>query len=614
MGKRGQEFIGRLQAGVAIGDGAMGTYLHEQGCDLRRGAEMLNVLQPDIVRRVHAAYVEAGAELIETNTFAANAPRLDARHMADRLRDINLAGVRLAREAAEGRAWVAGSVGPIDLTPLSDNWNETAAREIYAAQIGLLIEGGVDAIQLETFPDLRLLLVALAEAVRLCGRETPVIAQVVLGDGGRLSSGETGEEAARQLAAAGAAVVGVNCGRGVRAILEAVGGVLAGAGSTPVSAYPNAGYPELLDGRLVYMATPQYLGQQAAQLVRRGVRLIGGCCGTTPETIRAMRLAVAGIRRGPRLASASPPPAPIQATAGTAEYPRGGFLEGLRPKLPIIAEIDPPAHLDYSAVIAGAKALAQQGVDAISLADNPLASIRICNLVVGAAVKREAGVQAVCHVTCRDRNSLGLQSALMGAHATGIEAILAVTGDPTHGDPHGRAVSVYEMDSVGLVRLAAGLNRGLTTTGRDIRGKTNFSIGVAFNSAAPNLAAEVRRLKRKVDEGARFVLTQPVFDRDHARRVLDAARLPGLRVFLGFLPLVSAKMAQYLHNEVPGITIPAPILDQLGSLASLEDQERFGVAQARELIVSLVPELQGIYLISPANRWKLLLPLVEALR
>jgi len=534
------------------------------------------------------------------------------------VRALNAAAVRLAREAAAGRAWVAGSVGPA-AAAADEPRDAVAVGEAYREQIEGLCEGGADALLLETFERLDDLLLALAAARRVAGRALPVIAQLVFAEGCAVS-GESADEAARRLLQAGADVVGANCGRGLQAIRQAVDGLLRGADGTGyVSAYPNAGYPERIGGRTIYLGTPAYIAQQAAEWVRRGVRLVGGCCGTSPETIRAIRQALAALRKVPRVtvrtaagpsaaaaAASAPPPAATQATPG-------GFLRAVAgSRLPVIAEIDPPAHLDWQPWAEGARALLAAGADAISLAENPLASIRMENFFLAAWLRRETRGQVVCHVTCRDRNSLGLQSSLLAAHAAGVGAVLAVTGDPAQRGGHQRVMSVYEQTSVGLVRLIATLNAGRTSTGRDLRGRTDFSIGVAFNSAAANPAAETEKLRRKRDEGAVFVMTQPVFDRDQAHRVLEQTRLEGVRVFPGFLPPVTRKLAHYLHHEVPGIRLAGPLLQMLDRYEQPEDQQRAALEWTRELIAALAPELEGVYLITPGARWQALLPLLAA--
>ena len=615
-----QSLLERLAEGPVVGDGAMGTYLHELGHNIRRGPEALVLDDPEAVRRVHAAYLDAGAELLETDTYAANAPALEPQGLAGRVREINAAAVRLALEAAGRHAWVAGAIGPVPLAPHDEGWNEARVRSAYREQAQALCEAGVHALLLETFDDLHHLLLALAEARAAARDGTAILAQMVFADG-RAACGVPAADVARSLIEAGANVVGANCGRGVQSVGQALDGLLAGSsGRAFVSVYPNAGYPERIGGRTVYLSTPAYLAAHAADWARRGVRLIGGCCGTTPESVRAIRQALAALRRVPAVSVGAPLPAAgravrIAAAANAAVPPSPGrFLGGLHGRLPAIAEIDPPPHLDWQPVLAGARSLLEAGCQAISLAENPLASIRMDNLFVGAAIRRETGGQVVCHVTCRDRNTLGLQSALLGAHAAGIEAVLAVTGDPTPRGGPSRSVSVYEITSLGLVRLLAGLNRGRNAAGRDLRGATAFSIGVAFNAGAADLDAEAARLRRKAAEGAAFAMTQPVFTADRGRAVLDSTRPSGLRVFLGFLPPVTLRLALYLHNEVPGIRLPEELLARLASFADEADQQRAALEHTAGLLDALAGEMDGVYLMAPGGRWKCLLPLLERVR
>ena len=613
-------FLDRLAEAPVVGDGAMGTYLHELGHDIHQGTEALVLQDPDAIRRVHAAYLDAGAELLETNTFGANSITLALQGRAAQVREINAAAAQLALTTAANRAWVAGSIGPVALTRLDEAWDEPRVRAAYREQAQVLCESGVHALLLETFDELPGLLIALEEVRAIAGTRLPIIAQLVFSDG-HAAAGVTAQEAAQRLVAAGAAVVGANCGSGLASIRQAVDGLLTGAeGRAFVSAYPNAGFPERMGGRTVYLSTPAYIATHAAEWAGRGVRLIGGCCGTTPETIRAVRNALAALRRVPRAnvakseSSTSTPVSSKENSASTATAKPGGFLEKLSVRLPVIAEIDPPPHLDFQPMMEGAKALIQAGAQAISLAENPLASIRMDNFQLGTRIRTETGAQVVCHITCRDRNSIGMQSALMGAHAAGTEAVLAITGDPAQRGGHQRVVSVYELTSVGLVRLIAGLNRGHTAAGRDLRGNTNFSIGVAFNSAGANLEAEGARLRRKQAEGATFVMTQPVFTVEQARRVLAQTRLPGLRSFLGFLPPITLKLATYLHNEVPGIRLPEKLLTQLASVTDPAEQQRIALDHTLDLINTLANEMDGIYLITPGNRWQCLTPILQQIQ
>jgi methionine synthase / methylenetetrahydrofolate reductase(NADPH) len=616
---KGRDFVARLRENCLVGDGANGTRLGEIGADRSRGWEILNLTQPDLVRRVHAEYADAGAHLVETNTFAANAMRLARVGLEDKAREINLAGARLALEGAGPQVCVAGSIGPL-LLSLDEEWDLDRCRQVYHEQITALLDGGVHVLILETFSSLAELKFALRIARDLGGIEIPVIAQMLFRDGGRVESGEDAATVVHELVTAGAAVVGANCGRGVAATTQAALKLLASAGPTPVSAYPNAGFPEVEGGRLVYMATPSYMAENAVRLAKAGVCLLGGCCGTTPDAIRAIALALASRRRKKvavrtDTAAAATPPAGDSSHARTAEaalFKDGGFLRSLRHPLPIIAEIDPPPHLQCQPMLATAQAVAAAGADAISLAENPLAALKMSNLAVASLLRRELQLQAICHLTCRDRNLLGLQSALMGAHLHDLQGVLAVTGDPLQDGDAGHGV--FDLNSFTLVRLMAGLNRGIAAGGQNLKGETDFSVGVAFNSAARNLDGEGQRLQRKAGEGARFVMTQPVFDPDHARRVLEITRRSGLRVFLGFFPLISTRTALYLHNEVPGIRIPETILQRLGAFTAKEDQERAGLDLTLTLLDALLPELDGVYLISPPTRPRALVSLIEHLR
>ncbi|MDD5679044.1 MAG: bifunctional homocysteine S-methyltransferase/methylenetetrahydrofolate reductase [Kiritimatiellae bacterium] len=615
---KGRTWLDRLQSEFLAGCGAHDSRLYETGGNNTGDPEILNLTHPDLVRRIYEEYADAGAALMATNTTAANTVCLRRCGLESKLREINLAGARLAMESAGNHACVAGSVGPLGLT-IEEDWDLDTLAGAYRDQISALLEGGVHLIQLEFFTNLEELLFALELAKSLGGRDVPVIAQMTFLDGARVESGEEAAQVARALAAAGADVIGANCGRSISTTVHAAEALLGGAGATPVSAYLNAGYPETSEGRLVYMASPAYMAEAAMKLAKAGVRLLGGCCGATPEVIRAMALSLGTIRPKQQAAipkavvSAGPARAGVQEIDLT-KYKQGGFLDGLRDdSIPIIAEIDPPGHLQVRSILDDARWVAEAGADAISLADNPLASLKMGNVAVAAMLQNECGVKTICHVTCRDRNALGLQSELMGAHALGIRGILAITGDPL-GRSVGSGRAVFEFNSFTLVRLLAGLNRGASHSGSDLKGESDFSIGVAFNSAARNLNGEAQRLGKKIAEGAQFVMTQPVFDAEQAGRVLELTRANGIRVFLGFFPLISARTALYLHNEVPGMRIPEPILQRLASLPAKEDQEKAGLEMTQRLLAGLADQLDGIYLISPHNRARVLAPLVRMIR
>ncbi len=603
----------RLSESPVIADGALGTYLHQGGYDLHTLSETLVLTEPQSIAAAHQAYLDAGAELIETHTFAANpltlrrdAPGVDAR-------ELHTAAAQLALQAAKGRAYVAGAIGPAQE---SAEFSEAELSEAYEAHAAALVDAGVHLLILETFPHLRALLPALDAARRAANGKIPIAAQLLFADGFE-GDGVTAQDAAARLIQHGAQIIGANCGRGLQSIRTALPGLLAAAKDRAfVSLFPNAGYPEQINGRTAYLLTPDYLGGQAREWAARGARLIGGCCGTTPESIAAIRRAITTLRKFP----AWPTPfratisfAPAAAPSNENKTPArpGAFLDAVADiHLPVIAEIDPPPHLNAEPMMTGARALLQHGAHAISLADNPLASIRMDPFSVGARLHRETQAPVICHLTCRDRNQHALQSTLMAAHMNHVAGVLCVTGDP-FGQHRGTAV--YEVNSLGLLRLVAKLNLGHSHTGRNLNGGTNFSPGVAFNSAARNLHQEVGRLRQKHALGAVFTMTQPVFDIDTARRILDATRLPGLRVFLGFMPPLSAKLANYLHNEVPGISLPQKLLDQLNALEQPADQEKAALDATHALFDQLAPELDGIYLITPGLRYAPLLPLLDQL-
>lgn len=595
MGK-GSEFIERLNNNILIGDGAIGSRLFELGCSADRGAEIHNLLHPELVGRVHSEYVEAGSEVIETNTFAANAARLERHGLHEKLREINLTGVRLALDAAGSSAFVSGSVGPAGIEQ---------AEDVYSEQLSILAEGGVDLFHLETFTSLDDILLAIRAARAVA--DIPVIAQMVFVDEGRTSGGQTADHVAQSLLDAGADVVGVNCGRGVSVTFAAAVRLVNAARGKPVSAYPNAGYPESVDGRFVYMATPKYMADHAVRLAKIGVRLIGGCCGTNAETIRAISLATANVKKRSSVSVLSADPEPVEKDRNS-----GAMLRMAPEQLPIIAEVDPPADLNYEVVLERMEALLHAGADVISMAENPLANLRMCNITLAGFLRQRINAQVVCHMTCRDRNIIGLQSALMGAHLQGVSAILAVTGDPIQRHAQeGSGQSVYNVSSAGLIRIIRGMNRGVSSTGRSLKGKTDFSIGCAFNSASRNMAGEIKRLRGKIDEGANFIMTQPVFDKAGAERVLNDTSFAGVRVFLGFFPMISARSALYLHNEVPGVSVPSSVLDAITRFESKCDQKKAGLEHAHRLLEDCLSLLDGVYLISPHTDALALKPLIE---
>ncbi len=608
-------FIEEIKARVLVGDGAMGTYLLSRGVNPGRNFEALCLTDPGLVRTVHQEYVSAGADLIETNTFGANRFRLRPAGYGRQAAKINRAAAGLAREAAGERVLVAGAVGmipPPEGGPVSaGSPAEDELLEAYREQISALAEGGVDLVILETFEDWENLALALRAAREVS--PLPVVAQMAHSNRGVNIFGRTAEDYCRRALEAGASLFGSNCGGGFASVRE----VLLGASrveGVSLSAFSNAGVPELVQGRIIYPSGPEYFARKCLELIPLGARLVGGCCGTTPRHIRALRRALDGREPAP----AGPRPRPA------AEAPRrpplrlsveGGFLAGLRrDRLPVIVEIDPPTSPDLERVLEGALAVKNAGADAISMAENPLATLRVGPIPAGAAVRRRAGIQVIPHLTARDHSVLGLQSLLLGAAVEGLEAVLAVTGDPVgKGDGTDRR-GIFAVNGIQLAGLVDQLNRGHLLSGRALARPTDFSIGVAFNANAANLPAEVDRLRKKAAAGARFAMTQPVFSAGRVREVLAACQGVDIKLFIGVYPLLSLRNAEFMANEVPGIAIPGEVRRRLESAGGGRRQRRAGLEAAWELIEEIRPEIDGLYLISPLNLWSVPLELLRRVR
>lgn len=592
-------FLEALQQGVLIGDGALGTELLARGAPPDVGIERLNLLAPDLVLSVHRDYLAAGSQLIETNTFGANRPRL-ARHGAEtQVREIILAGVRLARAAAGHTAYVAGSIGPL---PTVDGEPLGAAERTacMAEQVAALLEGGVDLLLFETFTQLDPLISAVAIARAMTDR--PIIAQMAFDAEGRTAEGEGADQVTLRCRAAGADVVGANCGYGVPSIRSAVTRMV-GHG-LPVSAFLNAGFPEEVDGRLLYRAAPEYLARRAVELADCGVRLLGGCCGIGPDTIRALAQALARHRQAPVIVQMPEVPAGAAPSQGAPTLP-------LDAPFPVLVELDPPPSLDTAPLLAAARTLRAAGATALTVADNPMASVRLDTLTAAAMLQRESGLPIIPHFTGRDRNRIALQSTIMGAQALGMSAVLCVTGDPIRLYQEPNTSGVFDVTSVGLVNLVAEFNAGqrLGTTAQ-----TALTIGVAVNPNVRTPSGQIDKLRRKIDAGAQFALTQPIFEEERWAQFQELLADAGITipVYPGILPLTSARNADFLHNEVPGMRIPEAIRERLAGLATVADQRAAGQEIALELIGRLAPHAPGLYLITPRNRAELVTPLIAA--
>ncbi len=600
-------FLDRLKNGVLVGDGAIGTMLYAKGVSLDANFEHLNLVRPELVLELHREYVAAGAQVIETNTFGANYPKLQAIGIGNKVREINLKGALLARQAAGSDRFVAGSVGPLAKVKGEEHeLSEDAMLAIFRSQLTALADGGVDFFILETFADLG----QLECAIRAAGETgLPVMANMAYGENSRLAGGIAAETVAARLANAGADVIGANCGAGPLEMLKTIKR-LAAATALPLAAYPNSGFPEYVDGRYIYRATPDYFAEMAAEMVAAGASLVGGCCGTTPEHIRCIAARLRGLKPVPRSpAAAARPVTGHEPPAAT----RASFLAGWGGRKIVTVELDPPRGLDCSRVLAGSRALRDAGADAINLAENPLARVRMGNIALARTIQDEVGIEVIVHITCRDRNLLGLQSDLMGASLLGIRSILAVTGDPASLGEQAGASSVFDLNSFTLTKLLSDLNNGVNALGSPIGGSTGFTIGVAFNPNTQRMDVQAGRLAKKVHNGARFAQTQPLYDLRRFEEMLECTAILGIPILPGILPLVSERNAEFLHNEVPGIVIPDEIRRRLRG-KDKDEGAREGLAIAREFIDAVKDRVGGFYLIPPFGRYEIAVELVRYIK
>jgi methionine synthase / methylenetetrahydrofolate reductase(NADPH) len=609
------DFLEYLQEKVLLGDGAIGTYLYTKGIELGKNTDRLNLSDQDLIYSVHEEYIRAGSQLIETNTFGANRFKLLAGGLEDKVREINLAGADIARRAAGEEIYVAGSVGPTGVEfPLEAG--ETALSEVEAAfaeQIGALLEGGVDILILETFTHLDELIAAIRTARHLAA-DIPIVAQMAYPSRGRTARGDNAFKCGTAAIKAGASVVGANCGRGVKSMLAAIEKLAPLKEQVPLSAFPNAGFPEIVGHRVIYPAQPEYMAQVIGEMIKLGARLVGGCCGTAPIHIQEFRKHLRIARRPAARAQVNRMEGEMVTEEKQTE--NGGLLlRGLRPdRLPILVELDPPTHLDVSGVIRGARVLADSGTDAITLGESPLAVLRTENLALAHRIKEEVGIKTVIHLTCRDRNALGLQSHIMGAHLLGIDSILAVTGDPATSSDQPGVSGVFDVHSFGLVRMISRFNQGCNMAGKNVKDCTDFSIGVAFSYRPANPEVQLRRLERKAALGAHYAMTQPFFDAAEVEKMMEKTSHLELLIFPGIFPLISARNADFLHHEVPGISIPEPLRKRLWQYESVEDQRKVAMDFTRELVAAIAPFVDGLYFVSPLNKWEVANDLVCMVR
>ena len=629
---------------VVVFDGAMGTMLYAKGVFINQCYDELNLKAPDLVRDVHAAYAKAGAEVLETNTFGASRVKLAQYGLETQVGDINRAAARIAREVAGDDHLVAGSVGPLGVR--IEPYGPTSVEEAFEAfreQLQALDEAGVDCFLLETFGDLAEITQAV-RAARAVNATKPVVAQMTIGTDGRTSYGASPEDVARTLDKLNVDVIGLNCSVGPQAILEAIE-KMATTTHRKLSAQPNAGMPRDVGGRSMYMASPEYMASYARHLIHAGAKVVGGCCGTTPDHIRAI---VQGVRPlAPRIVGtgrvpaeggrgeqgteaarseqvAASPSSPRPPEAGTRPVP-GSQQKGCTPipfeqrshfaakiakgEMVTSVEIVPPRGVDASKMLSDVGALKRAGVDAVNVPDGPRAQSRMGAVMTSLLIEQQVGIETVTHYCCRDRNLLGMLSDLLGASAMGLRNILLITGDPPKMGPYPDATAVFDIDAIGLTNLVNNLNHGLDPGGNPIGAPTRYAIGVGVNPAAVDPAVELKRFEYKVEAGAEYAITQPVFDVAQLERFLgeiDHVRIP---IIAGIWPLVSVRNAEFLANEVPGVVVPESVIARMrrANEKSKEHAIAEGIAIAREMLSCVKSAVQGVQVSAPFGKVELAL-------
>jgi homocysteine S-methyltransferase len=603
------QFVDIFTSRPILADGAMGTVLYARGVFINRCYDELNLSDPGLILSIHEEYLQAGAEIIEANTFGANRFRLARHGLAAKVAQINAAGVMLARKAVEhlrekqaGNAWVAGSVGPLGvrLKPLGKTSPEEA-REAFAEQIRALAEAEVDLLILETMPALNEAREALA-AAREIAPELPVLVMVTVDDESNCLDGSSPAQAAALLTEWGAGAIGVNCSTGPSSVLTAIEAMRA-ATTLPLAAMPNAGMPRAVEGRNIYLCSPEYMAEFTRKAIKAGVQILGGCCGTTPNHIRAMRSAMRALDAQARIKvtgetaalSTETPPAPLGKRSQIgALLEQGSFIT--------LVEIVPPRGISCASEIEGARILSQLGVHAINVPDSPRASARMSAQSLCIQIQQHTGIETILHYTTRDRNLLSIQSDLLGASSIGLHNILCLTGDPPKLGNYPDATAVFDVDSIGLVNIVRRLNYGLDIGSNSIGATTNFTIGVAANPGVPDIEHELRRFFFKVEAGAEYTITQPVFDLSLLESFLERIEGHRIPVIAGIWPLTSLRNAEFMKNDLH-VSMPDEILQRMAKTGSPDAARREGILIAQEMLEAVRPLVQGVQVSAPFGRY-----------
>lgn len=608
-------FRERLKDGVIVCDGAMGTLLELYGYN-EKPPEIHNIKNPDIVERAHREYIDAGAEIIETNTFSANRMCLEAYHLADRFAEINANAVEIAKRAAGYDVYVAGAVGPTGrlLEPLGKT-KISDIKRVFKEQIEILVKGGVDLLILETFLDLNELDAAI-DAAKEVSPDIPIIAQKTFSEDGAILATDFPLEVVRHIKSKGVDVVGSNCTVGPQRMYGIIKSMY--SEDLILSAQPAAGIPTLVDGRSIYHATPEYLATYAKQLVEAGVTVVGACCGSTPAHIKAIAEAVRGVKSGLPQGSREPSIS-VKKKAAAEKIPvtekfsmRSEFSKKVGKKFVTTLELDIPRGLDISSVIEGARFCKENGFDAVHITDGARARIRMSSIAISKIVQQEVGIETITHLATRDRNMIGLQAELLGAYALGLKNILAITGDPAKIGDLPQSKSVFDVDSVGLIKIIKNMNRGMDSVGNPMGESTSFLIACAANPCADDLGYEMERLGRKVKSGAEVIITQPIYEVGVFEKFIKAVRPLHVPVVIGVLPLRSHKHAEFLHHEIPGINIPEKVRERM--FRAGENAAQVGIDISAEFLREIKSGVDGAYLLPPFKKYEVAVKVLEAAR
>jgi len=608
-------FLEYLVDNIVVFDGAMGTELYNRGVFINRCFDEMNLSNPDLVKEVHRGYRKAGVDVLETNTFGANRLKLRSHGLEDRLEEINRAGARLAREVAGEDVYVAGSIGPLGIR--IEPWGPTSedeARETFREQAHSLLMGGVDLFSLETFSDLTELHQAILAVREVSDR--PLVAHVTLEEDGSSLYGTAPEVFTRMLDEWAADVIGVNCSVGPHVMLTAVERMVK-VTSRPIAVQPNAGVPRNVEGRHIYLCSPEYMGTYAKRYIQSGAKVVGGCCGTTPEHLRAILKSVRMLRPAQRRVEIFVPstvthdvsPVPrAEKSRLSAKVAAGEFVTSV--------ELNPPKGIDTTKVMTGARFLKEHGVDAVNIPDGARASARMGPMFLALMMEREIGIETILHYCCRDRNLLGMQADLLGAWASGLRNILIITGDPPKLGDYPDATAVFDVDAIGLTNMVTRLNHGLDLGGNVIGRPTGYHVGVGANPGAVDLEFELKRFQYKVEAGAEFAITQPVFDVAQLERFLERIERFRIPVIAGIWPLASLRNAEFMNNEVPGVHVPEEIMQRMRDAEAREEgaSREEGIAVARETLLRVKDLVQGVQVSAPFGKVERALDVISAIR